>query len=110
MLRRILSFGRLPLPEKSFYEDMAQLENGVGMLRLLLSQADMALDEPEVGELVPFSVATGVSAAPFIDQILQKTKKSSPSFRAGSIPSATAFLAKPLLFPDWSPARTSLPS
>ena len=33
----------LPLPEKSFYEDMAQLENGVGMLRLLLSQADICL-------------------------------------------------------------------
>lgn len=43
----------LPLPEKSFYEDMAQLENGVGMLRLLLSQADMALDEPGGGRTGP---------------------------------------------------------
>lgn len=28
-----------PLPEKGYYEDMAQMENGVGMLRLLTSQA-----------------------------------------------------------------------
>ena len=84
----------LPLPEKSFYEDMAQLENGVGMLRLLLSQADMALDEPEVGELVPFSVATGVSAAPFIDQILQKTKKQFPQLQGRVYPIRNRFFGE----------------
>ena len=84
----------LPLPEKSFYEDMAQLENGVGMLRLLLSQADMALDEPEVGELVPFSVATGVSAAPFIDQILQKTKKEFPQLQGRVYPIRNRFFGE----------------
>jgi putative radical SAM enzyme (TIGR03279 family) len=83
-----------PLPEKSFYEDMAQLENGVGMLRLLLSQADMALDEPEVGELVPFSVATGVSAAPFIDQILQKAKKQFPQLQGRVYPIRNRFFGE----------------
>ena len=73
---------------------MAQLENGVGMLRLLLSQADMALDEPEVGELVPFSVATGVSAAPFIDQILQKTKKQFPQLQGRVYPIRNRFLGE----------------
>lgn len=84
----------LPLPEKSFYEDMAQLENGVGMLRLLLSQADMALDEPELGELVPFSVATGVSAAPFIDQILQKAKQQVPQLQGRVYPIRNCFFGE----------------
>ena len=84
----------LPLPEKSFYEDMAQLENGVGMLRLLLSQADMALDEPELGELVPFSVATGVSAAPFIDQILQKAKQQVPQLQGRVYPIRNRFFGE----------------
>ena len=82
------------LPEKSFYEDMAQLENGVGMLRLLLSQAEMALDELELGELVPFSVATGVSAAPFIDQILQKAKEKVPQLQGHVYPIRNRFFGE----------------
>ncbi len=59
------------LPEKSYYEDMAQLENGVGMLRLLLSQAAMALEDQDPEAVPPaFSVATGVSAAPFVQEIV----------------------------------------
>ena len=83
-----------PLPEKPFYEDMAQLENGVGMLRLLLSQAEMALDEPELGELLPFSVATGVSAAPFIDQILQKAKEKVPQLQGHVYPIRNRFFGE----------------
>ena len=83
-----------PLPEKSFYEDMAQLENGVGMLRLLLSQADMALDEPEVGELVPFSVATGVSAAPFIQQILEQATQQVPQLQGRVYPIRNCFFGE----------------
>lgn len=82
------------LPEKAFYEDMAQLENGVGMLRLLLSQAEMALDEPEPGELVSFSVATGVSAAPFIDQILQKVKEKVPQLQGHVYPIRNRFFGE----------------
>ena len=82
------------LPEKAFYEDMAQLENGVGMLRLLLSQAEMALDEPELGELVPFSVATGGSAAPFIDQILQKAKEKVPQLQGHVYPIRNRFFGE----------------
>ena len=65
----------LPLPEKSFYEDMA-------------------LDEPELGELVPFSVATGVSAAPFIDQILQKAKQQVPRLQGRVYPIRNRFFGE----------------
>ena len=64
------------LPEKSYYEDMAQLENGVGMLRLLTSQAAMALEDVERDEApLSFSIATGLSAAPFVQEIVDKLRE-----------------------------------
>ena len=54
-----------PLPEKGYYEDMAQLENGVGMLRLLTSQAAMALEDMELE----------VSAAPFLQKIVDMCRE-----------------------------------
>lgn len=66
----------LPLPEDEFYEGYPQLENGVGMLRLLETEFLSALKcgglSPD-GE--PFSVATGVSAAPFIENLLVTAAK-----------------------------------
>lgn len=63
-----------PLPEKGYYEDMAQLENGVGMLRLLeteLKGAVMTAPE-EIPPVAPFSIATGVAAAPFLGEIIDR--------------------------------------
>ncbi len=60
----------LELPKDEFYEDHAQLENGVGMLRLLEAEFKLALtfaDEPDGEE---FSIACGTSAAPFLEKLL----------------------------------------
>ena len=55
---------------------MAQLENGVGMLRLLTSQAAMALENMELEEAPPpFAIATGVSAAPFLQKIVDMCRE-----------------------------------
>ena len=69
-----------PLPEKAYYEDMNQLENGVGMLRLLLSQAELAADD-DIAALTPtpFAVATGVSAAPFIRSVVEMLRERCPA-------------------------------
>ena len=34
-----------PLPEKGYYEDMAQLENGVGMMRMFINEFNEALED-----------------------------------------------------------------
>ena len=70
------------LPAKVYYEDMNQLENGVGMLRLLTSQAELALEDVP-GDLAPRSctVATGAAAAPFIREILEKAMVACPALR-----------------------------
>lgn len=67
-----------PLPEDEFYENYSQLENGVGMLRLWETEflAEMRLTEPdEVVSRAPFSMATGVSAAPFLEKLLNMAKE-----------------------------------
>ena len=61
------------LPEEENYDGYIQLENGVGMLRLLKEEFTEALESvPGDPELVrEISVATGRLAAPFLQQMLE---------------------------------------
>ncbi|MGE4354065.1 MAG: DUF512 domain-containing protein [Oscillospiraceae bacterium] len=60
------------IPPYEAYEDFSQLENGVGMLRLLAYEFMDELDftEPGEGKKAEFSIATGVSAAPFLESLM----------------------------------------
>lgn len=58
------------LPSEEFYEEFTQLENGVGMLRLQQTEFHAALRLSDPPDGVPFSVAAGVSAAPFLEKLL----------------------------------------
>ena len=82
------------LPEKAYYEDMDQLENGVGMLRLLLHQADMALEEEEPEQTAPFSIATGLSAAPFVQEILDNARKQCGNIKGTVYPIINRFFGE----------------
>lgn len=67
----------LPIPPDEFYEDYTQLENGVGMLRLLETEWKGAcLTAPETLSAPPFSLATGVAAAPFLQEIIDRGAES----------------------------------
>lgn len=65
------------IPEDDWYEGYPQLENGVGLLRLLITEF---LDTYETikPEYKSFTVATGVSAAPFIENLLHVAQKLHP--------------------------------
>lgn len=59
------------IPEDEYYEEYAQMENGVGMLRLLMTEFRSALSLTDGAErTAPFSAATGMAAAPFISALL----------------------------------------
>ncbi len=60
------------IPEDAFYEDYTQLENGVGMLRLLRTEFDSALSLQEEASPAPYAIACGVAAAPFLREIVDK--------------------------------------
>ena len=60
----------LPLPEEDYYEGYVQIENGVGMLRSLITEFEAGLRlEDEAAAATPFTIATGVSARPYLQQL-----------------------------------------
>ena len=73
----------LPLPEEEYYEGYRQLENGVGMLRSLEQEflSAMKLEEPDAVSR-PFTIATGVAAAPFMRELMDKAKAYFPRLDA----------------------------
>ena len=59
------------MPDSEFYGDFLQLENGVGLWSLLLSEAkDAICDVKPFGEQRHISIATGVAATPLIRKIV----------------------------------------
>ena len=68
-----------PIPEDEFYENYTQLENGVGMLRLQETEFRGALRMADEPDGVPFSIAAGVSAAPFLRELVDLAHAQFPS-------------------------------
>lgn len=65
-----------PLPEEDYYEDYVQIENGVGMLRSLISEFEAALRlEDAPAEVPPYTIATGVSARPFLQELADRARE-----------------------------------
>lgn len=60
------------LPDDEYYGEYAQLDNGVGMLRLLKVEFETALKmvDSDEGDSVKFSVVTGEAAAPYLEKLL----------------------------------------
>ncbi len=73
----------LPIPAGDFYEEYAQLENGVGMTALLREQFLEALAEEERSPLSErFVIATGVAAAPFLQELVDTARAKWPTLHA----------------------------
>ena len=72
-----------PLPEADRYDGYIQLENGVGMIRLMEEEIAEALEQlhpGEAGEVCPeeISIATGRLAAPYIEQYVERVCRQFP--------------------------------
>ncbi len=68
-----------PLPDEEYYEGYRHLENGVGLLRSLEEEFLSALKYAELErEPAPFTIATGVAAAPFLTELVNKAKEKFP--------------------------------
>ncbi len=64
------------LPEEDYYEDYVQLENGVGMLRSLISEFEAGLRLEDGGvDASPYTIATGVSAQPYLQALAGKAQE-----------------------------------
>lgn len=65
------------IPDEDYYGDYPQLENGVGMWRLLETEFDAALENEEfvLKNQRNITVATGVAAYPLIKKLAEKAEK-----------------------------------
>ncbi len=82
----------LPIPPDEFYEGYPQLENGVGLLRLLITDFASALklsDGPARGTHAV--VATGVSAAKTLTQLRDMAKEKYPNIHVDILPIVNDF-------------------
>ena len=72
-----------PLPEEERYDGYPQLENGVGMLRLLTGEVEEALEnlaeEDREVEEMEVSIATGKLAYPFLQTYIQQIEERFPA-------------------------------
>jgi putative radical SAM enzyme (TIGR03279 family) len=65
----------LDIPPNGFYEDYPQLQNGVGMLRLLITEAEETLSDSPEADGIPFAIATGQAAAVTLQKIVDNAQK-----------------------------------
>lgn len=66
-----------PMPEADYYEEFLQLENGVGLVPLLLDEFNSAIEtnDYDLKNERKITIATGEAALPFIKGIVDKTVK-----------------------------------
>lgn len=89
------------LPEEENYDGYIQLENGVGMLRLLRTEFAEALENAAAkrmrtvaGEVSHVTIATGLLAAPTIRELAESFMKSFPEKQVQVIPIANHFFGE----------------
>lgn len=70
------------MPEEERYDGYLQLENGVGMLRLLMNEFDEALADLEGDDRkVEVSIATGKLAYPYLQKMIEKLQVKFPNVK-----------------------------
>ena len=85
------------VPGEDYYEDFTQLDNGVGMLTLLMGEFSRALDLTEPEEMAgttPFSIATGVSAAPFLAKLVERAREKCGTIQGTVYPIVNRFFGE----------------
>ena len=71
-----------PLPGEEYYNGYPQLENGVGLMSLFRQELQGALLMAEPTENPPaFLIATGMSAAPFMEEMVALCKEKCPALQ-----------------------------
>lgn len=84
-----------PIPGEKAYDGYLQLENGVGMLRLLKTEI---MDELKLrtgdGRTRELSIATGVLAAPYIEEYVLKIREKYPDIHVNLYPVKNVFFGE----------------
>lgn len=76
----------IPLPPDEYYEEHTQLENGVGMIRLLESEFHTALETADPPDGKPFSIVCGEAAAASMRGLLEAAERRFPMLQGTLYP------------------------
>ncbi len=88
------------LPEEARYDGYPQLENGVGMLRLLLNEFEESMEErlkaplPDSSPREELSIATGKLPFPYIQQMAERMMKAYPGLNIHVYPITNHFFGE----------------
>ena len=89
------------LPEADRYDGYLQLENGVGMLRLLMDEFQEAMEEARMQGLLPnterrgeLSIATGLLANPYIKKMAEEIQGACPGLQIHVYPIVNRFFGE----------------
>ena len=69
------------LPPDEYYEEHVQLENGVGMIRLMETEFRSALSLADEPDGKPFSIVAGEAAAPYLAKLLGEAQSRFPTLQ-----------------------------
>ncbi len=91
----------MDMPEEERYDGYLQLENGVGMLRLLLNEFEEAMEErrerggfPDFGKAEELSMATGLLAYPYIQKMADRLTEACPNVKISVYPIKNFFFGE----------------
>ncbi len=84
-----------PFPEEAYYDGYLQLENGVGMARLLEEEVHAALASRK-GDMQErrLTIATGVLAAPLLEEHIARIQEKYPNLHAQVVPIRNDFFGE----------------
>ena len=84
-----------PIPDGDFYEEYPQLENGVGMIALLREDFTRAAEEyPLFIETDRLVIATGVDAAPYLQELADYAMQKWPAVQLQVVPIRNEFFGE----------------
>lgn len=78
-------YAQKDVPSYDYYGDFEQLENGVGLIADFRYQFNLAFADATSAQKGSFSVVTGVSATPLMQETLEKAKRAFPDLQANVI-------------------------
>lgn len=87
-------YAKRDIPSYDYYGDFSQLENGVGLLADFSYQFDLAFCQATSAKTPSFTVVTGVSAAPYMQQAIDKARAAFPQLKANVVPITNRFFGE----------------
>lgn len=88
-----------PIPDASFYGDFEAIENGIGMIAQLREDVYDELDYREADDSIVrnISIACGVSAAPYLRELMDAVEKKYPNVKITVYPIVNRFFGEQII-------------